>query len=137
MREMSRESAELLRHGIIARACMDYDTAIRYLARPPEKQTEAGIIRHEHIKADCERFFLGNWFRCLCNLDGGYVMRIVAENGYYCNNFVTTGTARKKYDGYERRWREQGEKRREQRRKEMEEYEKRRKKQGNEKSVAP
>ena len=37
---MTNESAELLRHAIIARACMDYDQALMYLAKLEEKRTE-------------------------------------------------------------------------------------------------
>lgn len=117
---MTIEAMELLRHGIVARACMDYDTAIRYLARAPEKQTEAGTNRQEAVKAECERFFRGNWFWVLCELDGETVMRGVARNGYCGNNFTVNSHVGRKI---------QGNKRRERRRKEMEEHEKRREKQ--------
>lgn len=128
---MTDEAMHLLRHGIVARACLDYDTAIRYMARPPEKQTGAGIIKHEAMIAECERFFLGSWFRCLCELDGEAVMQAVRKNGYFCNTFVT----RKPRDGnYQREYQEAGTKRRDKRRKEMEEYEKRKRR--NEKGTA-
>lgn len=123
---MTDEAMHLLRHAIVARACLDYDTAIRYMARPPEKQTGAGIIKHEAMIAECERFFRGSWFRCLCELDGETVMQAVAENGYYNNSFTTSSHVSRTVQGI---------KRRERRRKEMEEYEKR-KKQGNEKGTA-
>lgn len=123
---MTLEAMELFRHGIVSRACMDYDTAIRYMARPPEKQTGAGIIKHEAMITECERFFRGSWFRCLCELDGEIVMQAVKENGYCNNSFATSSHVSRTVQGI---------KRREQRRKEMEEYEKR-KKQGNEKGVA-
>lgn len=116
---MTLEAMELFRHGIVARACMDYDAAIRYLARAPEKQTEARTIHQEAVKAECERFFCGNWFRVLCELDGETVMRGVARNGYCGNNFTVNSHIGRKI---------QGNKRRERRRKEMEEHEKRRKK---------
>ena len=113
---MTDEAMHLFRHGIVARACLDYDTAIRYMARPPEKQTGAGIIKHEAMIAECERFFFGSWFRCLCELDGETVMRGVARNGYCGNNFTANSHIGRKI---------QGNKRRERRRKEMEEHEKR------------
>jgi hypothetical protein len=113
---MTIEAMELLRHGIIARACMDYDAAIRYLARAPEKQTEGRTIQQEAVKAECERFFYSNWFRVLCELDGETVMRGVARNGYCGNNFTANSHIGRKI---------QGNKRRERRRKEMEEHEKR------------
>lgn len=128
---MTDESMHLLRHAIVARACLDYDTAIRYMARPPEKQTERGIIKHESMIAECERFFLGSWFRCLCELDGETVMRAVRENGYFCNTFVTR---KPRDDNYPREYQEAGTKRRDKRRKEMEEYEKRKRR--NEKVAA-
>lgn len=112
---MTDEAMHLLRHGIVARACLDYDTAVRYMARPPEKQTGAGIIKHEAMIADCERFFRGNWFRCLCDLDGETVMQAVKENGYCNNSFAASSHVNRTV---------QGSKRREQRRKEMEEHEK-------------
>lgn len=115
---MTDEAMHLLRHGIVARACLDYDTAIRYMARPPEKQTGAGIIKHEAMIAECERFFRGSWFRCLCELDGENVMRMVAANGYCSNSFATSSHVNRTV---------QGGKRREQRRKEMEEREKKKK----------
>lgn len=129
---MTEEGMHLLRHSIVARACLDYDTAIRYMARPPEKQTGAGIIKHEAMIAECERFFRGSWFRCLCELDGETVMRAVRKNGYFCNTFVTH---KPKDYNYKMEYQEAGTKRRDKRRKEMEEYEKR-KKQGNEKGTA-
>lgn len=113
---MTDESMHLLRHAIVARACLDYDTAIRYMARPPEKQTERGIIKHEAMIAECGRFFLGNWFRCLCELDGETVMQAVKENGYCNNSFAASSQHVNRTV--------QKSKRREQRRKEMEEYEK-------------
>ena len=119
MEDVTLEAMELFRHGIVARACMDYDTAIRYLARPPEKQTEAGILRNTSTKEECERLFLGSWFRILCELDGETIMLGVARNGYYGNNFTASSHVVRKI---------QGNKRRERRRKEMEEHEKRRKK---------
>ena len=122
---MTDEAMHLLRHGIVARACLDYDTAIRYMARPPERQTGAGIIKHEAMIAECERFFLGSWFRCLCELDGATVMQAVTENGYYNNSFTTCSHVSRTL---------QGSKRRERRRKEMEEYEKRKRR--NEKGTA-
>lgn len=128
---MTDEAMHLFRHGIVARACLDYDTAIRYMARPPERQTERGIMQHEAMIAECERFFLGNWFRCLCELDGETVMQAVRKNGYFCNTFVTR---KPRDDSYYREHREEGSKRRDKRRKEMEEYEKRKRK--NEKGVA-
>lgn len=112
---MTDEAMHLLRHGIVSRACLDYDTAIRYMARPPEKQTERGIIKHEAMIAECERFFRGSWFRCLCELDGETVMQAVKENGYCNNSFAASSHVNRIV---------QGSKRREQRRKEMEEYEK-------------
>lgn len=123
---MTDEAMHLLRHGIVSRACLDYDTALRYMARPPEKQTGAGIIKHEAMISDCEGFFRGSWFRCLCELDGENVMRAVRKNGYCTNSFTASSHVSRTVQGI---------KRREQRRKEMEEYEKR-KKQGNEKGVA-
>lgn len=48
---MTIEAMELLRHGIVARACMDYDTAIRYLARAPELM-EKLEIRMEDLEDD-------------------------------------------------------------------------------------
>lgn len=54
---MTNESAELLRHAIIARACMDYDQALMYLAKPEEKRTEKRTFENECQKIDCERFF--------------------------------------------------------------------------------
>lgn len=128
---MTDEAMHLLRHGIVASACLDYDTAIRYMARPPERQTGAGIIKHEAMIADCERFFRSSWFRCLCELDGATVMRAVRENGYFCNTFVTR---KPRDDNYPREYQEAGTKRRDKRRKEMEEYEKRKRR--NEKGVA-
>ena len=128
---MTDEAMHLLRHGIVARACLDYDTAIRYMARPPEKQTGAGIIKHEAMIAECERFFRGSWLRCLCELDGETVMQAVRKHGYFCNTFVTW----KPRDGNsQREYQEAGTKRRDKRRKEMEEYEKRKRR--NEKGVA-
>ena len=112
---MTDEAMHLLRHAIVARACLDYDTALRYMARPPEKQTERGIIKHEAMIAECERFFRGSWFRCLCELDGANVMQAVRENGYCYNSFAASSHVNRIV---------QGSKRREQRRKEMEEYEK-------------
>lgn len=131
---MTDDAFELFRFSIVARACWDYDAAIRYLKRPPGKQTETGIIKHEAIKVDCERFFRGSWFRCLCDIDGEIVMQAVKKNGYYGNNFAAANHYTQ--DGYVRKWKPQGKKRRERRRKEMEDYE-RRQKQGNEKSTAP
>lgn len=128
---MTDEAMHLLRHGIVARACLDYDTAIRYMARPPERQTGAGIIKHEAMIAECERFFLGNWFRCLCELDGATVMQAVRKHGYFCNTFVTR---KPRDDNYQREYQEAGTKRRDKRRKEMEEYEKRKRR--NEKGTA-
>ena len=122
---MTDEAMHLLRHAIVARACLDYDTAIRYMARPPEKQTERGIIKHEAMIAECERFFRGSWFRCLCELDGETVMRAVMENGYCNNSFATSSHVSRTVQGI---------KRRERRRKEMEEYEKRKRR--NEKGTA-
>lgn len=122
---MTDEAMHLLRHAIVARACLDYDTAIRYMARPPEKQTERGIIKHEAMIAECERFFRGSWFQCLCELDGEAVMQAVRENGYCNNSFVTSSHVSRTVQGI---------KRRERRRKEMEEYEKRKRR--NEKGVA-
>lgn len=122
---MTNEAMHLLRHAIVARACLDYDTAIRYMARPPEKQTERGIIKHEAMIAECERFFRGSWFRCLCELDGEAVMQAVAENGYCNNSFATSQHVSRTVQGI---------KRRERRRKEMEEYEKRKRR--NEKGTA-
>lgn len=122
---MTDEAMHLLRHAIVARACLDYDTAIRYMARPPEKQTERGIIKHEAMIAECERFFRGSWFRCLCELDGETVMRAVMENGYCNNSFATSSHVSRTVQGI---------KRRERRRKEMEEYEKRKRR--NEKGAA-
>lgn len=113
---MTDDAMHLLRHAIVARACLDYDTAIRYMARPPEKQTGAGIIKHEAMIAECERFFLGSWFRCLCELDGETVMQAVKENGYCNNSFAASSQHVNRTV--------QRSKRREQRRKEMEEYEK-------------
>lgn len=112
---MTDESMHLLRHAIVARACLNYDTAIRYMARPPERQTGAGIIKHEAMIAECERFFRGSWFRCLCELDGETVMQAVRKNGYCNNSFAASSHVNRTV---------QGSKRREQRRKEMEEYEK-------------
>lgn len=132
---MTDDALELFRFSIVARACLDYDTAVRYLKRAPEKQTETGVIKQEAIKTECERFFRGSWFRCLCEIDGEIVMQAVKKNGYCGNNFAAANHYNQ--DGYARKWKPQGIKRREQRRKEMEEYEKRRKNQGNEKSVAP
>ena len=108
---MTIEAMELLRHGIIARACMDYDAAIRYLARAPEKQTEGRTIQQEAVKAECERFFYSNWFRVLCELDGETVMRGVARNGYCGNNFTANSHIGRKIQGNsagsgaERKWR--------------------------------
>ena len=78
---MTNESAELLRHAIIARACMDYDQALMYLAKPEEKRTEKRTFENECQKIDCERFFRSDW------------MAAISDQGYCANAGVMIATA--------------------------------------------
>lgn len=109
---MTNESAELLRHAIIARACMDYDQALMYLAKPEEKRTEKRTFENECQKIDCERFFRSDWMAAISDLDGQFLMRMVREQGYCANAGVMIATAgtrndrrRKKIQKKRRIWR--------------------------------
>lgn len=115
-----------LRYAVVARACMDYDWAIRYLMRPPEKRLSWKEAEAVYYVSECEIFFRSEWFKTLCDLDGEMLKRNVRKYGYVANT-QKPDAERKKYDGHSGKRQPQRRKKREKRMKEFEEYEKRQK----------
>ena len=73
-------SAELLRYAIVEVACKDYEWAIRYLNRMDHKgltltKTQKDqIAKARNYKESCERFFTGEWYTALSEIDGKMLM---------------------------------------------------------------
>ncbi|MCD7882493.1 MAG: hypothetical protein LUI87_02125 [Lachnospiraceae bacterium] len=70
---MDNQAAERLRYAIVKQACRDYFAASRRLRRHP-----LDIVAAETID-ECERFFRGDWFMHLCDLDGEWIVRSLRE----------------------------------------------------------
>lgn len=82
-----------LRYAIIKQACVDYDTALKYL-RGRQTSDSNRYLRMQKMKRECELFFTSEYFGILCSLDGKLVM----------------DTIRCKYYNRPIRWGEKGEK---------------------------
>lgn len=69
---------EALRNAIVIQAAADYRRALRAQKRKPNSYI------HGSVKADCERFFMSDWFKAICNVSGEMIMKeIQKEEGVY------------------------------------------------------
>ena len=117
-------------HAILSMACRDYDMALRYMMRPPEKQTEYKLAEQQIRLKECEHFFRSEWFQWLSDMDGEALMRLIRENGYYVNNWAWNhADTREEPADYHAKYKKHKQKlstvRRDQRAKEVEEWKRR------------
>lgn len=68
---------EGLANAIIKLAAQDYMRALRSLKRNPRSRTA------KQEKEDNERFFQSEWYACLTNVDGKYLIRRLKEACHY------------------------------------------------------
>ena len=64
---------EELANAIVLMAVKDYRNALKVLKKNPNN------ISANKDKADCERFFLGDWFPALTSIDGEMLMHKLQE----------------------------------------------------------
>lgn len=62
-----------IRTAIIRQAIQDYEYAIRYINKHGIDSHER-VKRKEYQRRECENFFRGWWFSCLCDLDGELII---------------------------------------------------------------
>ena len=67
--EFPENPYELVAHGIILQAAEDYREALK----TPKRESSKNTIK------ECERFFRGEWYRVLTNLDGETLIRMLRE----------------------------------------------------------
>lgn len=79
--ETTNEAFEGLIRDIIIRAIKDWKLADKY-ERTGKNSFENGVskIEIESMKADVERFLLGEWFKEICDLDGAVIVKVL-RNG--------------------------------------------------------
>lgn len=61
---------------IIKRAALDYVAVIKELYYEKNRRE---ILKLLSVKAEIERFFTGNWYLCLTEVDPGYLMQRIRE----------------------------------------------------------
>ena len=61
---------------IIRRAALDYVAVIKELYYEQDRRK---ILKLLTIKAEIERFFTGNWYLCLTEVDPGYLVQRIRE----------------------------------------------------------
>jgi hypothetical protein len=57
-----------LANAIVYKAARDYKSALKKKGAKAEWEVES-----------CRRFFLGDWFKTICTIDGGYLMREIEK----------------------------------------------------------
>ena len=75
------DPSQNLANAIITQAAKDWRTAVKYLKAHPDG-TGKRYWAAEKEKADCEKFFLGDTFEILTNLDGEYLLRRLKEEAH-------------------------------------------------------
>ena len=61
---------------IIKRAALDYVEVIKALYCEKDRRQRLRLLP---VKAEIERFFAGNWYLCLTEVDPGYLMQRIRE----------------------------------------------------------
>lgn len=69
---------ELLANGIILQAVKDYKKALRTLKRA-HNPLSAKALYARQVKAECEEFFHGEWFKTLTEIDGNKIIQRMRE----------------------------------------------------------
>lgn len=84
MEILSDRGLEELKFEIVRRACIDYETSLRYLRKHSDKKGWQGRKTQEMIKLrdDCIRFFQSQYFSLLCDLDGEEIMKAIRKKFY-------------------------------------------------------
>ena len=72
------EAYEELANAIVIMAAKDYRKALRTLKKGYNPSSEK-YIRAAKMKSDCERFFMGEWFKSLTDLDGRKIMENIQK----------------------------------------------------------
>lgn len=69
---------EMLANGIILQAVKDYKKALRTLKKGYNPLSDKALNARQ-IKAECEEFFNGIWFKTLTEIDGDKVIQRMRE----------------------------------------------------------
>lgn len=76
---------EALRFAIVKQAILDYDNALKWLRKHPEGvgYTYASSRNSRlHTKMECEKFFRGQWYAMLCDIDGDSMLKMIRKKFY-------------------------------------------------------
>ena len=69
---------ETLANAIVIQAANDYRRALLYLKKKHSKKSNK-TIEALRVKSECERFFQGEWIKCLTDLDGLSLMKKIQK----------------------------------------------------------
>lgn len=65
--------------AVVRQAIADYEKAKGVIERTSQEETQ--LRNAKALKRECERFFLGSWFSCICEIDGAALLRRINEGG--------------------------------------------------------
>ena len=77
----SDKGIEELRYAIVKQACNDYQEALVFLRGKEVSDCEL-YIKMQRQKAECEAFFLSEWFGILCNIEGKCILETIRKQYY-------------------------------------------------------
>lgn len=78
---MNHKGLQRVAFAVIQQAVEDYRIALRVKADP--YTAEIAQERADRMIADCEMFFLGEWFMVLCDYNGRNLCNLIRDQEHY------------------------------------------------------